>query len=145
MTSCLIINSTGSVKSDGELGELVLLADERGVPSRSAMVMSLAFRAALGHEAPMVYEPLRATDRGLCLSMLPESAASPLDRLEDAETRDELVQCFLAQRNLPSLNDRTWAKKWTEPAITSPSPSPRWIRCRRFSSASRLVLRTTSG
>ena len=41
-----------------------------------------------------------------------------LDRLlEDAETRDEVAQCFLAQRNLATLTDRPWTKEWLEAAI----------------------------
>src|SRR5439155_13890839 len=76
--------------------------------------------AARGHESRIVYEPLSATDRVLCWSMLPKSsAASPTQRqLEDAETRDEVAQCFLAQRNLATLNDRPWTKEWLESSIS---------------------------
>src|SRR5207248_2521965 len=106
--SRLIIGSTGSGKSEGALVDLVRLA-RRG---DYAVVLldghgPLAFRAAgqwaaRGHEARMVYEPLNATERVLCWTMLPTSAAPSLSQrvIEDAETRDEVAQCFLAQRNL---------------------------------------------
>ena len=40
--------------------------------------------------------------------MLPRSAASTRERrlIEDAETRDEVAQCFMSQRDLGTLNDR---------------------------------------
>lgn len=124
--SRVIVGSTGSGKSEGELVDLVRLA-ERG---DCAVVLldghgPLAFRAAghwatRGHEPRMVYEPLAATDRALCWNMLPRSAATePLRRaLEDAEARDELAQCFLAQRNLVTLADRPLTKEWLEAAIS---------------------------
>lgn len=124
-TSRLTVGSTGSGKSEGELVELVRLARQR----QHAVVLldghgPLAFRAAghwaaRGFEGRMVYEPLRVTDRTLCWTMLPKSVApTPSQRrLEDAETRDEIAQCFLAQRNLATLNDRPWTKEWLEAAI----------------------------
>ncbi len=68
----------------------------------------------------MVYEPLLATDRVLCWNMLPRSAAPTLSqrRNEDAETTDEVAQCFLAQRNLDTLSDRPWTKEWLEAAVS---------------------------
>ena len=135
-TSRLIVGSTGSGKSEGELVDLVRLA-ARG---DYAVVLldghgPLAFRAAghwaaRGHEARMVYEPLDATDRVLCWNMLPRSAATTPSRrlIEDAETRDEVAQCFLAQRNLDTLNDKPWTKEWLEAAIalclSQPQPEP---------------------
>src|SRR5205085_9780553 len=83
-TSRLIVGSTGSGKSEGELRDLVRLADAR----RGAIVLldghgPLAFKAAghweaRGHEARMVYEPLRATSTVLCWNMLPRSQAASL-------------------------------------------------------------------
>ena len=125
-TSRLIIGSTGSGKSEGELVELVRLAGRRD----HAVVLldghgPLAFRTAghwqaRGHECRMIYEPLHATDRLLCWNMLPKSTAAVLSqrRIEDEETRDEVVQCFLAQRNLDTLNDKPWTKEWLEAAIS---------------------------
>ncbi len=125
-TSRLIVGSTGSGKSEGEMVELVRLADR----AAAAIVLldghgPLAFRTAghwvaRGHTARVVYEPLHRTDRVLCWNMLPRStAADPSQRLlEDAETRDELAQCFLVQRNLATLNDRPLTKEWREAAIT---------------------------
>jgi hypothetical protein len=124
-TSRLIVGSTGSGKSEGELVDLVRLAEER----RSAVVLldghgPLAMQAvghweARGHEGRMVYEPLKATDRALCWDMLPRSTAATTEarRLGDAETRDEVAQCFLAQRNLETLRDRPWTRDWLEAAI----------------------------
>ncbi len=135
-TSRLIVGSTGSGKSEGELVDLVRLADRRDF----AIVLldghgPLAFRtaghwAARGYEARIVYEPLDATERVLCWRMLPTSAATTFSqrRLADAETRDEVAQCFLAQRNLDTLNDRPWTKEWLEAAISlclsQPQPEP---------------------
>src|SRR6266545_3876814 len=72
-----VVGSTGSGKSEGQLVELVRLAD-RG---RCAVVLldghgPLALGAAghwadRGHERRIVYEPLDATDRVLCWDMLP--------------------------------------------------------------------------
>src|SRR4051812_5053095 len=80
-TSRLIIGSTGSGKSEGELVDLVRIADKRAY----AVVLldghgPLAFRAAghwigRGHEDRLVYEPLRATDRVLCWPFLLKSTA----------------------------------------------------------------------
>lgn len=116
--------------------ELVRLADRRDY----AVVLldghgPLAGRAAglwaaRGHEPRMVYEPLHATDRMLCWNMLPKSAAPTLSqrRIEDAQTRDDVAQCFLAQRNLETLNDRPFTKEWLESAISlclsQPAPEP---------------------
>jgi hypothetical protein len=135
-TSRLIVGSTGSGKSEGELVDLVRLADRR----EYAVVLldshgPLAFRAAglwgaHGHEPRMVYEPLDATDRVLCWHMLPRSTAPGLSQrlIEDAETRDDVAQCFLAQRNLGTLNDKPWTKEWLEAAIDlclfQPRPEP---------------------
>jgi hypothetical protein len=67
----------------------------------------------------MVYEPLDAIDRVLCWHMLPKSMAqNPSQRLiENAETRDDVAQCFLAQRNLATLTDKPWTKEWLDAAI----------------------------
>ncbi len=134
--SRLIVGSTGSGKSEAELVELVRLAHRRDC----AVVLldghgPLAFAAAghwaaRGHETRMVYEPLADTERVLCWPMLPKSSAPGLPQrlLEDAETRDEVAQCFLAQRNLATLNDRPWTKEWLEAAIalclSQPQPEP---------------------
>ena len=84
----------------------------------------LAFRAAgqwisRGHEARLVYEPLDATGRVLCWPMLTRSTSDTSSgrKIEDAQIRDEVAQCFIAQRNLPSLADRPWTKEWLEAAI----------------------------
>src|ERR1700730_130715 len=78
-SSRLIVGSTGSGKSEGELVDLVRLADRRNC----AVVLldghgPLAFAAAghwvaRGHEARIVYEPLDATDRVLCWDILPHA------------------------------------------------------------------------
>src|SRR4051794_32243124 len=80
-TSRLVVGSTGSGKSEGELVGLVALV-ERG---EHAVVLldghgPLAFAAAghwvaRGHEERLVYEPLDATERVLCWDMLPRSTA----------------------------------------------------------------------
>src|SRR3954469_16077614 len=85
-SSRLIVGSTGSGKSEGELVDLVRLADRRDC----AVVLldghgPLAFAAAghwahRGHAAPGVYEPLDATDRVLAWEMAPPSAASDRSR-----------------------------------------------------------------
>src|SRR5437588_12898042 len=86
-TSRLVVGSTGSGKSEGELVDLVRLADRRNC----AVILldghgPLAFRTAghwlgRGHTARIVYEPLRCTDQVLCWSMLPKShAPSAADR-----------------------------------------------------------------
>ncbi len=134
--SRLIVGSTGSGKSEGEMVELVRSAERRDC----AVVLldghgPLALRtaghwAARGHEARIVYEPLHATDRVLCWDMLPKSVSPDPSRrrIEDDETREELVQCFLAQRNLATVADRPLTKEWLEAAITlclcQPSPEP---------------------
>lgn len=135
-TSRLIVGSTGSGKSEGELADLIRLA---GRGDHAVVVLDghgpLAFAAAghwaaRGFEARMVYEPLHATDRVLCWHMLPASAAPTPSRrrLADAETREDVAQCFLAQRNLATLNDRPWTKEWLEAAIdlclAQPDPQP---------------------
>jgi hypothetical protein len=135
-TSRLIVGSTGSGKSEGELVDLVRLAGRRDC----AVVLldghgPLAFRAAghwaaRGHESRIVYESLDATDQVLCWTMLPRSASPDSSRrlIEDAETRDEVAQCFMAQRNLETLNDKPWTKEWLEAAISlclsQPRPEP---------------------
>ena len=148
-TSRLIVGSTGSGKSEGELVDLVRLAD-RG---DCALVLldghgPLAFTAAghwvaRGHESRLVYEPLDATDRVLCWDMLPRSlSADPLRRLlDDAQTREEVAQCFFAQRNLATLNDRPLTKEWLEAAIAlglaqpRPEPLPSLLAAFRVGSA----------
>src|SRR5438045_3165277 len=76
-TSRLIVGSTGSGKSVGELVELISLAKKA---SHAVVLLDghgpLAFAAAghwaaRGHSPRMVYEPLSATDRALCWQMLP--------------------------------------------------------------------------
>jgi hypothetical protein len=135
-TSRMIVGSTGSGKSEGELVDLLRLAGRRDY----AVVLldghgPLALRAAghwaaRGHEQRMIYEPLASTERVLCWHMLPRSAAPSLSQrlIEDAETRDEVAQCFLAQRNLDTLNDKPWTKEWLEAAISlclaQPSAEP---------------------
>src|SRR5262249_14552812 len=105
-SSRLIVGSTGSGKSEGELVDLARLADRRD----HAIVLldghgPLAFAAAghwahRGHEERMLVEPLAATARTLCWQMLPKSAAPTASQrsIEDAETTDEIAQCFMAQR-----------------------------------------------
>src|SRR3954470_22761183 len=94
--SRLIVGSTGSGKSEGELVELVRLAGRRDhavvlLDGHGPLAFSVAGHwAARRHAARMVYEPLHAIDRVLCWQMLPiSSAANPSQRLLDhAETRD---------------------------------------------------------
>jgi hypothetical protein len=124
-SSRVIIGSTGSGKSEGELVDLVRLADQ----GTHAVVLldghgPLAFHAAghwaaRGHEPRLVYEPLDAVDRVLCWNMLPLSKANHPSRrlLENAETRDDLVQIFLAPRDLLTVIDRPWTKEWLDAAI----------------------------
>jgi hypothetical protein len=124
-TSRLVVGSTGSGKSEGELHDLVRLAD-RG---DCAVVLldghgPLAFAAAghlgaRGQEARLVYEPLHAVERVLTWEMLPASTAEHPSRraLEDAETRDDVAQAFMAQRNLLTLTDKPWTKEWLDAAI----------------------------
>lgn len=124
-SSRLIVGSTGSGKSEGELVDLVRIADQE----RYAVVLldghgPLAFRAAghwiaRGHADRLIYEPLRATDRVLCWPLLLKSSAWSLSdrKIDDAETREEIAQCFLAQRNLSNLNQKPWTKEWLEAAL----------------------------
>jgi hypothetical protein len=61
--------------------------------------------------------------------LAPPTAPAPARRaIEDAETRDEVVQCLLAPRNIMSLADRPWTKEWLEAAIdlclSQPGPEP---------------------
>lgn len=135
-TSRLIVGSTGSGKSEGELVDVVRLADRR----ECAVVLldghgPLAFRAAghwaaRGHECRLVYEPLDATTRVLCWDPLMRSASpdAAVRRLRDAETRDDVTQCFLAHRDLASLADRPLTREWVEAAIdlclAQPRPVP---------------------
>ncbi len=132
-TSRLIIGSTGSGKSEGELVDLVRLARRRDY----AVVLldghgPLAFRTAghwgaRGHENRIVYESLHAVDRVLCWNILPRSSAPTLSQrlIEDAETRDDVAQAFIAQRNLATLNDKPWTKEWLEAAISMCLSQPR--------------------
>jgi hypothetical protein len=135
-TSRLIVGSTGSGKSEGELVDLVRLAEGRScavvlLDGHGPLAMQTAGHwEARGLEGRMVYEPLKATDRALCWDMLPRSTAATAEarRLEDAETRDEVAQCFLAERDLETLRDRPWTKDWLEAAIAlclaQPQPEP---------------------
>jgi len=135
-TSRLIVGSTGSGKSEGELADLIRLA---GRGDHAVVLLDghgpLAFAAAghwaaRGHEPRMVYESLDATNRVLAWHMLSRSAdPDPVRRrLADAETREDISQCFLAQRNLVTLADRPWTKEWLEAAIdlclAQPEPQP---------------------
>ena len=145
-TSCLIVGSTGSGKSEGELVNLVRLADR----NEAAIVVldghgSLAFKTtghwiARGYQARLVYEPLHATTRVLCWNMLTRSAAADPSRrlLEDAETRDELSQCFVVQRNLASLADRPLTKEWLEAAIDLCLGQPQTVPLGSLASAFRI-------
>lgn len=135
-TARLIIGSTGSGKSEGELVELVRIADRKDY----AIVLldghgPLAFRAAghwvaRGHEHRLLYEPLKATDRVLAFPLyVKSSAATPAARrIEDAETRAEIAQCFLAERNLLSSSHKPWTHEWMHAAIrlvqAQPQPQP---------------------
>ena len=112
--SRLIVGSTGSGKSEGELVDLVRLAGRNDC----AVVLldghgPLAFRtvgewAARRHEHRIVYETIHDTSRVLGWNLLPASLAHTpaAERLDRAETRDDLVQCFIAPRNLGTLADR---------------------------------------
>ena len=135
-TSRLIVGSTGSGKSEGELADLIGLA-HRG--DHAVVLLDghgpLAFRtaghwAARGHEGRLVYEPLDATDRVLGWNMFHRSAApTPSQRLlADAETREDIAQCFMAQRNLATLADKPWTQEWLHAAIdlclAQPGPQP---------------------
>lgn len=125
-TSRVIVGSTGSGKSDGELVDLVRLADRRNtavilLDGHGPLALSAAGHwAHRGHEGRIVYEPLDATDRVLAFEMIPPSDTSdPLRRaIEEAEHRDELAQCFMNQRSLVTLTDRAWTKEWLEAALT---------------------------
>lgn len=132
----MIVGSTGSGKSEGELVECVRLARRRDY----AVILldghgPLAFRAAghwaaRGHAGRIVYEPLAATDRVLSWTMFQRSTApTPSERrIEDGETREEIAQCFMSQRSLQTLSDRPWTKEWLDAAITlclsQPAPEP---------------------
>lgn len=131
--SGLRLGATGSGKSEAALVDLVRLARRED----HAVVLldghgPLALRAAGhwvagGHEHRLVYEPLAATDRVLCWDMLPRSTApaGARRRLEDAEIRDEVAQCFLAQRHLDTLNDRPLTRDWLEAAVALAQSQPR--------------------
>jgi hypothetical protein len=132
-TSRLVVGSTGSGKSEGELVDLVRLAD-RGdhavilLDGHGPLALSAAGHwSARGHESRLVYEPLDATDRVLCWDMLPRSTAvDPRRRsLQDAETRDDVAQCFSAQRSLATLADHPWTKEWLDAAIALCLAQPR--------------------
>lgn len=125
-SSRLIVGSTGSGKSEGELVDLARLADRRDY----AVVLldghgPLAWRTlgnwvARRHESRIVYEPIHDTRRVLGWNLLPPSLAVTPEakRLEQAETRDDLVQCFIAPRNLGTLADRPLTREWLEAAIS---------------------------
>ena len=134
--SRVILGSTGSGKSEGELVDLVRLADRRDC----AVVLldghgPLARQAAghwayRGHEGRLVYEPLDATDRVLAWPLVPAIAAENPSRrrLAREEARDDLAQCLMAPRNLASLADRPYTKEWLDAALSlvlaQPSPEP---------------------
>ena len=134
--SRVIVGSTGSGKSEGELVDLVRLADRSDytvvlLDGHGPLARAAAGHwASRGHESRLVYEPLSATDRVLAWDMLPPSRDSDHSRrlLEDAETTDEVAQCFLAQRNLLSVNDKPHTKEWLDAAIAlclaQPHPEP---------------------
>src|SRR5688572_29668896 len=104
--SRVVVGSTGSGKSEGELVELVRLAGRRDC----AVVLldghgPLALAAAghwshRGHGDRLLYEPLDATGVVLGWEMLPQSHAPDPSRrlLEEAQIRDDVAQCFIAQR-----------------------------------------------
>src|SRR5438128_10672010 len=62
--------------------------------------------------------------------MLPRCTSWTLSRrlIDDTETRADLAQCFFAQRNLDTLDDKPWTKEWLEAAIrlclSQPDPEP---------------------
>lgn len=134
--SRLVVGSTGSGKSEGELVDLVRLAGRRDC----AVVLldahgPLAVRTvgewvARRHEPRIVYEPVHDTSRVLGWNLLPPSLARTpgARRLELAETRDDLVQCFIAPRNLGTLADRPLTREWLEAAVSlalcQPDPEP---------------------
>ncbi len=117
-SSRVIIGSTGSGKSEGELVELVRLAERDG--HGPLALASTGHWAHRGYESRIVYEALDATDRTLGWDMLPQSHDSDPSRhlIEDAQTRDDVAQCFMAQRNLATLADKPWTKEWLDAAIS---------------------------
>lgn len=132
----MVVGSTGSGKSEGELADLLRVAD-RG--DHAVVLLDghgpLAFRAAghwgaRGHEGRIVYEPLDATERVLCWDMLPRPNEGDASRrrIEAEQVRDDVAQCFIAQRDLTSLVDRPWTKEWLDLAIdlclAQPGPEP---------------------
>lgn len=134
--SRVVVGSTGSGKSVGEMVELLRLA-ERGDHAVVLLdghgplaVATVGHWVVRGHESRIVYEPLDAVDRVLAWPMLPRSRSlDPTRRLlEDTETRDEIVQCLLAQRNIATLTDRPWTREWIEAAVAlslfQPRPEP---------------------
>ncbi len=132
-TSRVIVGSTGSGKSEGELIDLVRLAERRDCAvvlldgHGPLAVAAVGHWALKGHERRVVYEPLDATDRVLAWDMLPPSRAADRSRrlLEDGETTEEVAQCFLAQRNLSSVNDKPYTKEWLDAAIALCLSQPR--------------------
>lgn len=132
----MVVGSTGSGKSAGELADLVRIA-RRGdhavvlLDGHGPLASQAAGHwAARGHFARTVYESLEATDSVLCWDMLPRSTHPDRSRqlLEDAQTRDDVAQAFLAQRQLQSAVDRPWTKEWLDNAIdlclAQPHPEP---------------------
>jgi hypothetical protein len=123
--SRVVVGSTGSGKSQGELVELVRLAESGGcaivlLDGHGPLASSAAgYWAHRGHASRLVYEPLNATDRVLCWNMLPRSGAADPSRriLEDAEATEDISQCFLAQRSLLSVSDKPYTKEWLDAAI----------------------------
>jgi hypothetical protein len=124
--SRVIIGSTGSGKSAGELVDLVRLADsgqhalvllDAHGPLAEAVVGHWAYR---GYESRILYEPLDAVDRVLGFDLLPSpSAPDPAGRrLEAAEIREDLAQAFMNQRSLVTLTDRAWTHEWLMAALS---------------------------
>jgi hypothetical protein len=124
-SSRLVVGSTGSGKSAGELVEVVRLArrrthavvllDPHGPLARQAV----GHWARRGHEARVVYEPLAATDRVLGWPLVPPAvgATPAARRLERTEVRDDLAQCLMAPRGVGTLADRPLTREWVDAAL----------------------------
>jgi hypothetical protein len=123
--SRLVVGSTGSGKSEGELVELVRLAERRTHavvlldPHGPLARRSVGHWARRGHEPRVVYEPLAATDRVLGWPLVPPiTGTTPAARrLERAEARDDLAQCLTAPRGVGSLADRPLTREWVDAAL----------------------------
>lgn len=120
-----ILGSTGSGKSEGELIDLVKLAETTptaivvldGHGPLAQRLTQVWFDA--GYQNRLLYEPLTAVDRTLSWPMLTRSQDThpAKRRIEDTEIRDDLVHCFLAPRGLESLANRALTKEWLEGAL----------------------------